>query len=176
MKIWIEWGLLFAILIRIRGAKPPHERPSEQERVALWLQKNTWPPQWQDETPAMQRVLAHRERQIMNISYAAERWENWLQFTQNRLVPKFTTRGFELAQTPTHVHEKLVARVDEALKSYEDIPTEGKVDVIYAQDSKRPKFVNMWDAAQEAHKDLLEIHEKWAGIVFPFFLQHLALI
>ena len=31
-----------------------------------------------------------REAEIMKIAGSDERWENWLQFTQSRLVPKFT--------------------------------------------------------------------------------------
>jgi hypothetical protein len=131
--------------------------------VELWKATNTWPPQWQPETPAMKAMLAEREQQIMNISYSSERWENWLQFTQNRLVPKFTTHGFELVQIPPKVFRKFMDRVNKELENYDAIPYEGKVDVIYSDHNKRPKFINMWDTAKEAHKDLLEYHELWGN-------------
>ena len=35
-----------------------------------------------------------REAEIMKIAGSDERWENWLQFTQSRLVPKFTEVRF----------------------------------------------------------------------------------
>ena len=35
-------------------------------------------------------LYAAREAEIMSIGGGDERWENWLQFTQSRLVPKFT--------------------------------------------------------------------------------------
>ena len=140
-----------------------NSRVSEQERAALWRQKNTWPPQWQDETPAMKAVLEHREKQIMNITYSDERWENWLQYTQQRLVPKFTTHGFEVATIPANIFQKLSSRVARAIKKYDQLPFEGKIDVIYSNQTLLPKFISMWDVALEVHQDLLGVHEKWAG-------------
>lgn len=88
----------------VLAAKPPHLRPSEDERVQLWYQAgNVWPPQWQPETEAMKEVLEYREKQILNISYSAERWENYLQFTQQRMVPKLTANGFEKVKIPQKV-------------------------------------------------------------------------
>jgi len=37
---------------------------------------------------AFKQAMAKREQEIMNIPGANERWENWVQFTQSRLVPK----------------------------------------------------------------------------------------
>jgi hypothetical protein len=46
------------------------------------------------------------------------RWENWLQFTQSRLVPKFTEVGFEIIDTPPEVHRKLVNAVESAVENW----------------------------------------------------------
>jgi hypothetical protein len=46
------------------------------------------------------------------------RWENWLQFTQSRLVPKFTEVGFEIIDTPPEVHQKLVNAVESAIENW----------------------------------------------------------
>lgn len=70
-------------------------RPTEQERVRLWRQKNTWPPQWHEESDAYKAHVAARELEIMDIPGihepncklnhiihfppgADERWENWM--------------------------------------------------------------------------------------------------
>lgn len=41
-------------------------------------------------TAGIRALYAAREAEIMAIEGSDERWENWLQFTQSRLVPKFT--------------------------------------------------------------------------------------
>ena len=40
----------------------------------------------------------------MAIPGGNERWENWLQFTQSRLVPKFTPMGFKVRKLYLHLH------------------------------------------------------------------------
>ena len=82
-------------------------RPTEDERVKLWYKNgNKWPPTWQEESSQMAYLKAKQEEEIMSITASDERWENWLQYTQGRLVPKFTTHGFELRQIPTEVYQK----------------------------------------------------------------------
>ena len=64
-------------------------RPTEQERVKLWYDRgNVWPPQWQNETEGYLRLMAEREEELMAIPGSDERWENWMQYTQSRLVPR----------------------------------------------------------------------------------------
>ena len=36
-------------------------RPTEEERVKLWKEKNTWPPNWQYESPEKKALLKDRE-------------------------------------------------------------------------------------------------------------------
>ena len=55
-----------------------------------------WPPNWQPESDGIKELYAQREKEIMAIPGGNERWENWLQFTQSRLVPKFTPMGFKV--------------------------------------------------------------------------------
>jgi hypothetical protein len=33
------------------------------------------------------------------------RWENWMQYTQSRLVPKFTEKGFDIIGDDIYVNE-----------------------------------------------------------------------
>lgn len=79
----------------------------------------------------------------MALAGSDERWENWLQFTQSRLVPRFTDRGFEVIQTPKKIQDKLAAAVNKALENWEEIPSEGDVDVIHNDPLMDPKFVHI---------------------------------
>lgn len=158
------WSLLCSETIRIiYSARSPNERPTEQERVELWHKRNTWPPNWQPESDVQRAFLAEREKQIMALPYSSERWENWLQFTQSRMVPRFTEFGFKVVKTPAHVHEKLYKKVKEKVANYESIPMEGEVDVIYSDKNLSPKFINMEGLDWEVINDLKSIHEEWAG-------------
>ncbi len=145
---------------------PPSARPTEEERVRLWYEAgNVWPPEWQDESDGMKRLLAHREVEIQTgILGGDERWENWLQLTQNRMLPKFTSRGFRIIQTPAHVHAKLKAAVDKALENWDEIPLEGNIDVIYHPEGNIPKFVRLGALQREVIEDLKELHEQWGGM------------
>jgi hypothetical protein len=50
---------------------------SESERVALWHQKHSWPPKWQQESQSYRALMEEREKEIMQLTGADERWENW---------------------------------------------------------------------------------------------------
>jgi hypothetical protein len=139
-------------------------RPTEKERVALWHRDgNHWPPSWQPETPKMKRAMAEREREVMALTGADERWENFIQLTQSRLVPKFTSHGFEVVNTPQPVHDRLVAAVNRGLQNFDALRTEGDVDVIYNERGMDPKFVDLGDLAWETIEDLKPLHEEWGG-------------
>lgn len=157
--------LIFVFLFDyIKCAKKPHERPTEEQRVKQWYEGgNTWPPTWQMETPAMKALLNHREQQILNLTFSAERWENWLQFTQQRMVPRFTQTGFKVLDIPKPQYEKLMEPVRKALEDYDSIGSEGDIDVIYTKDNLKPKFINLKKVADEVHAELTSLHEEWAG-------------
>ena len=139
-------------------------RPSEQERVELWhAAGNMWPPTWQPETEGMKRLMEFREKEIMRIDGADERWENWMQYTQSRLVPKFTARGFDVTKIPSHVYEKLLKSCNKALENFDQTGSEGSIDVIYNPPGLDPKFAHMHGVQNEVHEDLRSMHEEWAG-------------
>lgn len=50
---------------------------SEDERIAQWHEKHSWPPKWHDEPPSYRALMEEREREIMQLTGADERWENW---------------------------------------------------------------------------------------------------
>ena len=41
-----------------------------------------WPPVWQKETEGYLHTQQKREKEIMELPGADERWENWMQHTQ----------------------------------------------------------------------------------------------
>lgn len=135
-------------------------RPTEEERVRLWHEKNVWPPKWQEDTPEYIEVMEQREREIMQIPGADERWENWMQYVQGRMLPRFTHQGFDVIKTPAHVQKKLKDAVMEGVKNWENLREEQQVeDSIYG--SKNPKFVDLGPLAQEVIKELRPLHEQW---------------
>ena len=125
-------------------------------------ERNTWPPNWQEESESYHALMEQREAEIMQLTGADERWENWMQFTQGRMLPSFTENGFEVIQTPRHVQEKLKRAVDSGIANWDNLPYEGNVrDSIYG--GVDPKFVDMGGLALEVAGELKELHEQWAG-------------
>ena len=135
--------LLFTILLVLLISVT--SRPTEAERVELWYQNvKYWPPRWHEhnESAAYKAVQKAREEEIMSIPGSNERWENWMQFVQGRMVPKFTPMGFKVIKTPKWIHEKLINKVESAIEHWDDLPLEDDVgDAIYGPLS--PKFVEM---------------------------------
>jgi hypothetical protein len=137
-------------------------RLSEQERVAHWRRKNKWPPNWQPESDQFKAKMAEREKEIMSLTGSDERWENWLQFTQSRLVPKFTEKGFMLAQTPPHIHERLLQLTKQKMEDFDSIRSEGNINAIHTEDELLPKFIDV-PFLRQIHNELLPLHEAWIG-------------
>lgn len=139
------------------------ENIPEHERVRRWKMRNTWPPNWQPDSDSYKAVMDAREAEIMQLTGADERWENWMQFVQGRMLPRFTERGFEVIQTPPHVYAKLKKAVDDAVADWDNIPIEeGVSDSIYGPNA--PKFVDIGPLAYEVLDDLKELHENWSGL------------
>lgn len=139
------------------------ERLTEEQRVELWHKTHTWPPQWNEESESYRALMEKREREIMQLPGADERWENWMQFTQGRMMPKFTEQGFDLIRTPASVQAKLKAAIDAGVQNWDNLPFEqGVDDSIYAYES--PKFVDLGKLAWEVIEELKPLHEEWSGL------------
>jgi hypothetical protein len=138
-------------------------RLSEPERLEQWHATHTWPPNWHHETPGYRALMEQREREIMSLTGADERWENWMQYIQSRLVPAFTEHGFEVVQTPKHIQERLKrAVIENGLNRFDELPEEqGVSDSIYGP--LAPVFVDIGAVANSVHRELLPLHEAWAG-------------
>eukprot|EP01038_Epipyxis_sp_PR26KG_P012556 gene12556-16840_t len=139
-------------------------RPTETERVRLWYEEgNVWPPQWQPETDAFKDKMALREKEIMNIPGADERWENWMQFICSRLLPRFTEKGFDLIKIPPAVYLKLKNTVDRQLKDWDNLPFEnGVADSIYGPVA--PKMIDLGGLDHEVLRELTYLHEEWSNL------------
>jgi hypothetical protein len=139
-------------------------RMTENERVDAWHadKRNTWPPTWQQENENFKRAMEFREDELQMIPGARERWENYMQFTQSRMVPRFTPYGFKLRQTPEDVQTKLKERLDSALENYDKIRLEPIIDVLYTPEPSR--FVDLHGLDWEVLRSLTAIHEEWAGM------------
>jgi len=130
--------------------------------VQIWHQRNnTWPPTWQPESEKLRKHFADREKELLRLPGADERWENYMQFTSSRMVPRFTEQGFDVIQTPAHAQEKLKKAFDKALLDWDNIRNEAIIDVLYTPIPS--KFINLLGLDREIHQDLLPLHEEWAG-------------
>lgn len=137
-------------------------RPTEDERVRLWHEKNVWPPKWQKESDGYRTTMENREKEIQQLTGADERWENWMQFVQARMLPKFTPHGFKVIKTPAAVHEKLVNAFQHGIDNWDKLRDEvGVRDSIYGPAT--PKFIDLGSLAQEVMHELRELHEDWVG-------------
>ena len=156
--------LLRALVVALALAQAAQARPTEQERVKLWYEAgNKWPPNWQPETDGMKRLMDFREKEIMSIPGSDERWENWMQYTQSRLMPKFTDSGFLVAKTPKAVADKLKEAVDKCIDEFDSLEEEGDVNAIYSPDEMRPRFCQIGNLASETMDALKPYHEEWVN-------------
>jgi hypothetical protein len=138
-------------------------RLTEAERVQQWRQTHTWPPTWQKETEQYKSNMAKRERLIQAIPGSDERWENWMQYTQQRLVPNFTDVGFKLLRTPADLQAKMFKAVQDGVDNWDNLRSEGNVNAINQRPGLSPKMVNLQEVARELHLALLPGMEEWAG-------------
>lgn len=120
--------------------------------------------QLQDESDTFKENMRIREEEIMAIPNGDERWENWLQYTQSRLVPKFTEKGFDVITTPKSVNDRLQEAVTNAMaKGFDNIRSEGRIDVIWNPPGLDPKFIDLGSDTWKILEDLKVYHEQWAG-------------
>jgi hypothetical protein len=93
----------------------------------------------------MREHMKQREIELQHLPGANERWENYMQYTQSRMVPRFTEKGsivllfyflcfcqvllilllfvlgFEVIQIPPGVYQQLRDAVDAGLARFESL-------------------------------------------------------
>lgn len=158
-------SIIIAILsfLSLGGLHFVQGRPTEEERVRLWYEKgNTWPPSWQAEKATWREAMVKREEELQRLPGANERWENYMQFTQSRMVPRFTEKGFQLIQTPPEVQARLKAMLDKGLENFDGIRNEPQIDAVYTPIPS--KIIDLGAARWEILNQLKPLHEEWAGL------------
>ena len=93
------------------------------------------------ESDGYRKMMEDREEEIMALSGSDERWENWMQYVQSRMLPRFTEHGYDVIDTPTHIQAKLKAMIDKAVKDFDNLPIEAGEGSIYGP--YKPKFVEL---------------------------------
>jgi len=139
-------------------------RVSETERIKNWHNnsKNTWPPTWQPERSQFTIKMNQREDELQMLPGSNERWENYMQYTQSRLLPRFTDVGFEVIDIPHDVFNKLRDHVQHEIDSnWDHIPHERLINGVYTPMAS--KFINMNEINWDVLRQLQTIHEEWAG-------------
>ncbi len=110
----------------------------------------------------MREAMRLRDEELQLLPGANERWENYMQYTQSRMVPRFTEVGFELISTPPSVQAKLKAVLDKAVKNFDALPNERQIDALYTPIPS--KFVYLGGVAGQIHEELKSLHEEWSGL------------
>jgi len=139
-------------------------RVSETERIKNWHNnsKNTWPPTWQPERSQFTIKMNQREDELQMLPGSNERWENYMQYTQSRLLPRFTDVGFEVIDIPHDVFNKLRDHVQHEIdNNWDHIPHERLINGVYTPIAS--KFINMNEINWDVLRQLQTIHEEWAG-------------
>jgi hypothetical protein len=159
------FSLIFAaVLGQANGRSKCRPGAPEAERVEAWhASGNTWPPTWQTESPGFKKLMDDREHDLRQIPGGRERWENYMQYTQSRLVPSFTERGFDVVDIPSELYATLRERLLPSIEKLDSLRDEGNIGVIYNSQGKLPKFAYLNGADREVHHQLLPYHEAWAG-------------
>jgi len=92
---------------------------------------------------------------------ARERWENFMQYTQSRLVTRFTPYGFKLTKIPTLQFSKLKNALNRALRDWDGIRDEFEIDIVHTPIPS--KFVDLHGLDWEVLRELQSFHEEWAN-------------
>lgn len=138
-------------------------RLSEQDRVQQWKERGTnWPPTWQPESPSFRTAMELREAEIMTLTGADERWENFMQFTQSRMLPRFSKLGFKIIQTPPDVHEMLKLELSKGLLDIESLYNEKSYAGAY--NTQSTKLVDVSRIKVAVQSAMRGVHETFAGV------------
>lgn len=136
---------------------------SENERAQRWRENpaNTWPPTWQNNSALFRENMIKREQELQRLPGSNERWENYMQYTQSQLVPRFTERGFDIIPIPDDLFEVLKGKLDESLEKWDNLREERKIDAVHTP--LPSKFIDIPNLTKLVMNRLLSLHEDWAG-------------
>lgn len=84
-------------------------------------------------------------------------------FIQTRMLPKFTTKGFEIIQIPSPIFQQLLKAVTVGITNWNNLPTKDTT-IIYNRHELSPKWLDLQELGNRIHLELLPLHEAWAGM------------
>lgn len=136
---------------------------TENERVRLWRENpaNTWPPTWQNNSALFKENMMKREQELQRLPGANERWENYMQYTQSQLVPRFTERGFDIIPIPDDLFAILKEKLDASLENFDSLRNERQIDAVHTP--LPSKFIDIPNLSKLVMDRLLPLHEDWVG-------------
>jgi hypothetical protein len=157
--VLVSWTLLSVLLFSC--ATFLTAQISEQQRIQNWHDKgNVWPPNWQPESKAWKDLMEVREKEILTLVGVNERWENFMQLTQSRMLPALTRKGFVVVQTPSRVQSRLRAKLD-AVRNIDEL---GDVPSSAGYYTTMPaKHIEIGHTLDDLYADLLGLHVSFAG-------------
>lgn len=153
------------------------DKYNEIDRRKLWfLRVGTWPlnsnsltrnypEKYQINNENYIKMMNDREEEILTqIQGKLERWENYIQFTQGKMLPRFTPQGFLKRKVPQFIYDKIRKKVDAALENFDDLRNENGLEKsIYSPEP--PKFIDFENEfLEEILNDFLPYHEEWSGL------------
>jgi hypothetical protein len=156
------WCLIAVLLVAGYYSPAVVAMLSEPDRVAQWrAQGNKWPPNWQPESEQYRELMANREAEIMSLTGTDERWGNWLQFTQSRLVPRLHAIGFAIVPIPSRAYSRLKAKLDDAVTNIATYPDEVPHAGSYYE--KATMMVEVGKTLDDLQAELANLHVQFAG-------------
>lgn len=154
--------LLSAVQLLVDFPTSGGQRLSEQDRVQQWYDRaTTWPPTWQPESIDFKAAMDLREAEILALSGSDERWENFMQFTQSRMLPRFTKLGFQVIQTPPDIQAQLKLAFDNALPNLDSLRDEASYAGAYR--TQPTKLLDVSTIKDVIHSQMQPLHEAFVG-------------
>lgn len=150
----------FTVLLLILSASLAIARLSENDRRDEYYRRNyTWPTTYIPNTEGWKKLMDRRFAQVTQIPDSGARYEGYLQtMTAAITAPNFTESGWGLTRAPQDLVDDLREAIREGLPN---APEENKINVIEGQ---TPLFIHRSDLTKRVLKELLPMHEKWAGV------------
>lgn len=146
---------------------------SENDRMDEYLRRGyNWPPSWNPPTKGWSDLMKRREKQLMALPSAQERWDGWTVLVGSAsLVQNFTEKGYAVVKAPASVqkrlHDSLMKNKDTA--RFEDTPTH-QIDVI--KGAIRPKFIDQEQLNQDILLEMKPLFEEWSGKSICFYTDY----
>lgn len=136
---------------------------SEVDRLRVHHERYSWPPAaaLARDSPQLKKYYESREAEIQRETSTEKRWHLWESLAQVRLLPNFTTHGWQVVKAPQHVFNKLLQNFLAKRDSAHQEPDE---ETYAIHGPNRPLFIEQKELNQEVLHDLKPYHEDWVKV------------